>query len=96
MRSIFTTFTAVMILGVSSTASAAGPDRYYNDEGAVVDDSGPVRRVLFEDGEELEGEVLRLEEDILYSNRGRHHRSLIPIKYTFIRELVRLSLDTPL
>jgi hypothetical protein len=95
MRKFITTIAALVTLSVAVPAAAAtGP--VYNDEGAIVDTSGPTKRLLFEEGETLEGEVLRLDETTLYSNRGRHHKSLISIKSDFIYELIMLSLDTPI
>lgn len=94
ITTVLTTLTLCLSMTfVASEARAADP--VYNDEGALVDTSGPVKKLLFEDGDTLEGEVLRLDQDIIYSPRGRHHNSLIPIKYDFIPELIALSWDAP-
>ena len=97
---ITTALTALTTLTLSlglvvlpSEAHAADP--VYNDEGALVDTSGPMKELTFEDGDSLEGEVLRLDESVLYYNRGRNHASLIPIKWNFIPELIALSWDAP-
>lgn len=96
MRKSITTFlAALMTLAIATPAMANTGPTYVNDEGALVDDSGATRKLLFEDGESLEGEVLRLDDDILYSNRGRHFRSLITFRQTFIPQLIKLSLDAP-
>lgn len=94
MRKLFTsTLVALSLMTAPSIASAADP--VYNDEGALVDTSGPTKELTFEDGEYLDGEVLRLDETILRNNRGRHHTSLISIRMSFVPELIKLSWDAP-
>ncbi len=97
MRKLFITTITALTLGTTfgSSATAMAADPVYNDEGAIVDTSGPTKKLTFEDGEFLDGEVLRLDETILYNNRGRHHESLITIKMSFVPELIELSWDAP-
>ena len=93
MRKLLITLTTAFTLFAPMSAMAAGP--VLNDEGAIVDTSGPVKQLTFEDGETLDGEVLRLDETILMNNRGRHHSSLITIRMNFLPQLIRLSWDAP-
>jgi hypothetical protein len=98
MTKHITTALTTLTLCLSMTfmaGEAHAADPVYNDEGALVDTSGPTKKLTFVDGDTLEGEVLRLDQDIIYSPRGRHHNSLIPIKYNFISELISLSWDAP-
>lgn len=93
MRNFAITLVTLLTLTFSAEALAAGP--VFNDEGARVDNSGSMRELTFDDGEDLEGEVLRLDESILHYNRGRDFNSLISIKMHFIPQLIKLSLDAP-
>jgi hypothetical protein len=91
------TLCAATFLGAVAFAptQALAAEPIYNDEGALVDTSGPMKELTFVDGDTLEGEVLGLVGDDIYSPRGRHHASLIPIKFHFIPELIALSWDAP-
>ena len=62
LKTALTTLT--LCLGMAFMASEArAADPVYNDEGALVDTSGPIKELTFEEGDTLEGEVLRLDEN---------------------------------
>lgn len=98
MRKLFTIFAVTtattLALMASSTAHAAGP--VYNDEGALVDDSGPMRELTFEEGDTLEGEVLSMDNPFIVGSSDRRFQSLITIKWNFVPELIELSWDAPM
>ena len=63
MKKILITLAAAFTLSTPVSAFAADP--VFNDEGARVDTSGPTKKLTFDDGEFLDGEVLRLDESVL-------------------------------
>ena len=92
---LFIALTAFFTRSLSAPAALASDPVYVNDEGGLVDDRGPTRKVSFEDGDTLEGEVLSLDGTVLRNNRGRHHASLISIRGHFVDHLIKLSWDAP-
>lgn len=93
-RSTLTILTlAACFFAAPNQAQAADP--VFNDEGAIVTYKGGTRELSFVEGDTLEGEVLRFDGANLYSTRGRHHASLIPIKFHFIPELITMTWDAP-
>ncbi|WP_146157604.1 hypothetical protein [Enhygromyxa salina] len=64
-----------------------------NEEGATVKDDGPMREIIFEVGDELEGEVLKPNGVDVGGAVAKAHASMIGIRGQFRDKLIFLSFD---
>ncbi len=80
---------ALLLLPAAAFAAPAAS----NDEGARVDDSGEVRELIFDDGDNVDGETLSPTGAHVGGIRHKELESMITIRPHFLPELVRLSAD---
>ena len=79
------------LLLLPSVAFAAPAEA--NEEGATVNNEGPVRELIFEIGDELQGEVLEPGGTNVGGAVAKKHATMIGIRGEFIPELIALSYD---
>jgi hypothetical protein len=71
----------------------AAPSEKRNDEGAIVNNNGEVQELIFDRGDNVDGEVLSPNGANVGSHRAKEHASMIGIRGQFLAQLSKLSND---
>jgi hypothetical protein len=74
-------------------APASGDGSYVNDEGARVTQNGETREIVIDDGESIDGELLRANGEDLSGRPGLTHKNMISIRVNFLSQIIKLSAD---
>lgn len=85
------TLCAALLL-LPATAFAA-PAPSINDEGASVSQEGEVRKLVFNEGDEIDGDSLAPTGEQINAGVRIRHASMISIRENFLAQLVSLTAD---
>ena len=78
---------------IGFAAPAPGDGSYVNDEGARVTQTGDVREIVIDDGEDIDGELFRAMGEDLGGRPPLVHNSMINLRVNFLTQLNKLSAD---
>jgi hypothetical protein len=93
MKTHLLTLAAALLL-LPTTALAAPAEAPRNDEGATVAErDGGVRELIFDDDDNVDGEVMRANGVDVGGQKAKEHASMIGIRGQFINQLIWLSND---
>jgi hypothetical protein len=85
---------ALLLFPATSLAAPAPSDgSYVNDEGSRVIQTGEVREVIIDDGEDIDGELLKAMGEDLNGRAGLTHKNMISVRTNFLSQLLELSTD---
>jgi hypothetical protein len=95
MSKILLPLCAALLLFPATGFAAPSPSdgSYVNDEGARVTQTGEVREIVIDDGEEIDGELFKAMGEDLGGRPPVAHKSLISLRVNFLTQLNRLSAD---
>ena len=87
--------TALALFAVPLTSAWAAPaaEPIRNDEGARVVDDGEMRGIIFDEDDDVDGDLPRPAGDRISARHSAKHPSLIKLRVRFNDHLVRLSHD---
>lgn len=84
---------ALLLLPVTALAAPEPTTTVDNDEGATVSQEGETRRLIFGEGDEVDGDRLAPSGENLYGAVRMRHESMIEIREDFLDQLFKLSAD---
>ena len=85
---------ALLLFPVTGFAAPAPNDgSYVNDEGARVIQTGEVRELIIDDGEDIDGELFKAMGEDLNGRPGLTHKNLITLRTNFLSQMIKLSTD---
>lgn len=85
---------ALLLFPATGFAAPAPSDgSYVNDEGARVTQTGEVREVIIDDGEDIDGEVFKAMGEDLSGRAGLTHKNMISLRTNFLSQMIKLSTD---
>jgi hypothetical protein len=84
---------AALLLFPATSSAAPADAGYVNDEGARVIQDGPVRELVIDDGEDIDGELFKAMGEDLSGRPGIIHKNMIGLRTNFLMQLGRLSTD---